>query len=284
MVKGEPQVLVSVIVPCYHGNSYIPGIVSMLERNRQQLPAGCALELVLVNDSPDIPLPELPQSCFQVNTVVNPHNCGIHTSRVNGLKAAEGEYILLLDQDDVITDNCIRSQLQAIGTADFVLANGYDMLPDGSKRPLYETEKKQRRAVTLSCCYYYNMLIRSPGQVLIKKNSIPAVWLRDTLSANGSDDAYLWILMLLDGRKPAVNPDMLYVHMLTDSNASANLSSMLASQLEVAQKLRGKADRAGMKAFERRARYYCSADNSISLRLRYADVGILRRLYAFLYL
>ena len=46
---------VSVITPIYKGNRYINGIFQMIADNAQKAPQ-LDIELVLVNDSPEIPL------------------------------------------------------------------------------------------------------------------------------------------------------------------------------------------------------------------------------------
>ena len=126
----------------------------------------------------------------------------------------------------------------------------------------------------MKCQYYYNNLIRSPGQVLIRKSSIPAYWSEQIMKNNGSDDAFLWILMLCSGARAAVNEELVYEHVYTGENTSGNNEAMLRSQMEVAEKLKGIASPIGMWAFCRRAKYYCTGGRAH--RLRYPDVGLLR--------
>ena len=104
---------VSIIVPLYHGQKYINNLVSMVEKNRGVL-SNCEVELetIFVNDFPseDISVPTNKEIVLHAN----PNNQGIHASRVNGLKLAPGDYILMLDQDDIISDHYIKSQLNLI--------------------------------------------------------------------------------------------------------------------------------------------------------------------------
>jgi len=53
----------------------------------------------------------------------NKRNLGIHASRICGLHHSTGEYILFLDQDDVIEPRYFLSQFQAIGDSDAVICN-----------------------------------------------------------------------------------------------------------------------------------------------------------------
>ena len=95
---------------------------------------------------------------------------------------------------------------------------------------------------------------------------------------NGSDDAFLWILMLCSGAKAAINEELVYEHVYTGENSSSNNEAMLLSQMEVAEKLKGIASPIGMWAFCRRAKYYCTSD--AAHKLRYPDVGLLRAIYS----
>jgi len=273
---------ISVIIPYYQGQKYLQDLLSMMERNAGILraEAGKETEVLLVNDSPweKLEADQIPQRdtviSYRLKVLTNPKNSGIHATRVNGLRAAEGEFVQFLDQDDRITERCLLSQYMAIGDADFVIGNGYDGERNGGKHPFYSSTSAQAAAGNLNCQYYYNNLIRSPGQVLIRKSSIPAYWSEQIMKNNGSDDAFLWILMLCSGAKAAINEELVYEHVYTGANTSSNNEAMLRSQMEVAEKLKGIASQIGMWAFCRRAKYYCTGGSAH--RLRYPDVGLLR--------
>ena len=284
------SVAISVIIPWYQGQRYLPGLLSMMERNAEILrgEAGKEMEVLLVNDSPWENLEtELKKqadgaAAYRLKVITNPQNSGIHATRVNGLNAAEGEFIQFLDQDDRITDRCLLSQYSSIGDADFVIGNGYDGEQDGGRHLIFASLMAHAAAGDLKCQYYYNNLIRSPGQVLIRKSSIPAYWSEQIMENNGSDDAFLWILMLCSGvcsgAKAAINEELVYEHVYTGENSSSNNEAMLLSQMEVAEKLKGIASPIGMWAFCRRAKYYCTSD--AAHKLRYPDVGLLRAIYS----
>ena len=237
------SVAISVIIPWYQGQRYLPGLLSMMERNAEILrgEAGKEMEVLLVNDSPWENLEtELKKqadgaAAYRLKVITNPQNSGIHATRVNGLNAAQGEFIQFLDQDDRITDRCLLSQYRSIGDADFVIGNGYDGEQGGGRHLIFASLMAHAAAGDLKCQYYYNNLIRSPGQVLIRKSSIPAYWLEQIMKNNGS-------------------------------------------QMEVAEKLKGIASPIGMWAFCRRAKYYCTSD--AAHKLRYPDVGLLRAIYS----
>ena len=278
------KTIVSVIVPFFHGNAFIPQLLHMLDNNAKNVFRGTGerIEVLFVNDSPEESINIEGNYIFEFRILNNLRNSGIHASRVNGLKNARGEYILFLDQDDQITDDCLISQICHIENADMVVGNGFEDQPDGKKHLIFKTAKEHACSINLNCHYYYNNLIRSPGQVLIRKTAIPEYWEKQILKNNGSDDAFLWILMLCNHCRAVINYDIVYQHVYTGQNASTNENAMLRSQTEVADKLNGIAAPSGIRAFRRRAEYYCSSGKMH--KLRFLDVGISRKVYSILYL
>ena len=284
------SVAISVVIPGYQGQRYLSGLLSMMGRNSEILrdETGKELEVLLVNDSPwenleaELKKQTNGAGTYRLKVITNPRNSGIHATRVNGLNAAEGEFVQFLDQDDRITDRCLLSQYSSIGDADFVIGNGYDGEKDGGRHLIFANSAAQAAAGDLKCQYYYNNLIRSPGQVLIRKSSIPAYWSEQIMENNGSDDAFLWILMLCSGARAAINEEVVYEHVYTGENSSSNNEAMLQSQMEVAEKLKGIASPIGMWAFCRRAKYYCTSD--AAHKLRYPDVGLLRAICSHIWM
>ena len=74
--------------------------------------------------------------------------------------------------------------------------------------------------------------IVSPGQCLIPKASIPSFWTTHICKKNGSDDYFLWILLLAQKRHFLFVDEPLYVHHYTAQNLSADAKKMDASSYE----------------------------------------------------
>lgn len=154
--------MISAIIPFYNGNKYIENILKMFEINIKNYDND--FELILVNDSPDIPI-ELPdyKYNYQIRIITNEKNVGIQKTRIIGIQEAKGEYVLLFDQDDQISDNWLYSQIHTIGKADFCIANGHETNINGEKKAIYQSVKEQGNCLKLDCyCYYRNPII-SPG-------------------------------------------------------------------------------------------------------------------------
>lgn len=273
---------VSVIIPFYRGEHYIPQLLGMMKKNYENLT--CAeMDVIIINDSPEIPLEinggSLP---FRISVYTNEKNMGIHKTRIRGIDLSEAEYIYMLDQDDEICDNYLQSQLSKINDADFIISNGFVEELNGDRKEIYASKREQESSIDLMCYYLYRNSIVSPGQVVMRKSAIPPEWKNHVFHANGSDDAYLWILMLEENRKAALNPDKLYTHISTGENTSLNGKMMMKSTLEMAGSLKGKVDSWKIHRIKRRARFYGSNRPKNINKLVFLDVGFFRRAYYYL--
>lgn len=229
--------MISVITTVYHGNKYMPRLVQMLDANAKALrQAGIdeKVEYLLVNDSPwePVELPDTGMDSITVRVLDNPENQGIHRSRIRGIREARGEFVAILDQDDVITDDFLASQYRTLGGGDVVICNGTKEL-DGSTRPIYRDKLKMslvgRKIFYLKAA---NQIV-SPGQSLLRKSAIPEAWLQYPMQTNGSDDLYLWLLYLNAGTKFVLNPQRLYIHKQVGDNLSNDLRKMCESDGEM---------------------------------------------------
>ena len=105
--------LVSIIMPCYNGASYLREAVSSVFK--QTYPA---VELIVVDDestdnSRQI-LAELSTEHVGRMTVLHQQNKGPYPARNLGLKHAKGEFVAFLDADDFWRDDCLEKLHRAI--------------------------------------------------------------------------------------------------------------------------------------------------------------------------
>lgn len=207
---------ISVIVPIYRGQKYIEGIISQIERNSEMFHGG-TIELVFVNDCPDEKI--APRSSEKISIVVcnSSVNQGIQGARIKGCELCKGKYILLLDQDDRIMDDCIQSQYEMIvrREADVSVCRAME-----NGRQWYNMIRKFEYVGNRDYMLNHVNPILSPGQVLIKKDAIPSVWKNNLLEHNGADDWLLWFGLLSNGNKFALNEKILYEHIVDGSNTS----------------------------------------------------------------
>lgn len=232
---------VSVITPFYNGNKYMKNLFYVIEENynvlKEKYPY-VSLELLIVNDSPNIEVKlSYTNVHFKYSIINHEHNSGIHQARVTGLKYCNGDYILFLDQDDELEIDAIAKQLEKLFRcmSDIVVSNAYMEKNDGSKYLLYRTKTDYNRITDLMFYLKSHNVIKSPGQCLIKKQSIPKEWKEYIMNQNGSDDLFLWILMLEKRCSFSFNNEPLYTHKYTGENLSESEVKMTHSSLEIAR-------------------------------------------------
>lgn len=233
VTKPQEDIDVSVITPFYKGNAYLENLFLCIRKNAEYAPE-ISIELVLVNDIPtyEIQYDNSWVKNFKLKVVHNQTNSGIQQSRIHGINAASGRFIIMLDQDDLLYENAICSQVQSIKDNDIVVGNGYDENPVSNGK-IYKSKRQQTHVQKLYYYYLVGNMIVSPGQCMIKKEAVPSEWCLNPVKNNGSDDLLLWILLLKENVKWTINTNILYRHVFTGDNVSADLDKMIASTNEV---------------------------------------------------
>lgn len=228
------MIRISIITTFYDGNMYLDRLLEMIKSNALLAKKhDIELEYIIVNDSPwiDVKLNESIVKEFRCKLVNNEINQGIHFSRVVGVNESSGEYIVFLDQDDEIADNYVISQYDALKKSNIVVCNGIKEI--SKQKKIYKDRIKFSLVNRLEFYLKAANQIVSPGQCLIKKSSIPEEWKRHILKNNGSDDLFLWILLLLNGERFSKNNKLLYSHKQVGHNLSDDMEMMCKSDREM---------------------------------------------------
>lgn len=226
------QILISVIVPIYKGKKYIPFIIEQIEKCADQIKKNIAVELLLINDYPDEKLEEYESKKIFIRVINTEINRGIQGARIRGVELSRGVFILMLDQDDRIKDTYLCSQLDHIKKykADAVVCRAIN-----EGRVFYNSIRCFEQVINFNYMLEKGNSIVSPGQVLIRKESISYIWKSNLLKNGGADDWLLWISMLAEGKQFALNNDCLYEHMINGYNTSLNSNRMIDSDMEILQ-------------------------------------------------
>ena len=136
--------IISVIIPCYKGAAFLPAIVACLEKQTFQ-----DFEIILVNDGDDGQLPIMQQ--LQSNNakirIINKKNGGLSSARNAGMNAAEGEWIVFMDQDDEVKPYYLQSLYDAV-------VNNHVDIAIGGFQQYYVRERRYRN-------YFIEPLVKS---------------------------------------------------------------------------------------------------------------------------
>lgn len=219
---------VSVIVPVYHGKKYIKSMIRQVEACQLCAVGQAKIELLFVNDAPDETLGIYGSDAIEIVVLETTENRGIHGARAEGVKRCSGEYILLLDQDDHILPEYIKSQLAAIRGHDAAVCMA---LHEG--KALYNRTLPFEAAASREHMLRRGNAIISPGQVLMRKAAVAALWRETGLQQNGADDWLLWLCMMQEGRSFALNRQILFEHVVERDNTSMRQLQMQRSEWEV---------------------------------------------------
>lgn len=231
------EVGISIIVPIYHGKEYIPYMIKQVECCKRKIDSDIQVELLFVNDCPEDEIENYESADVVIRAFNTDTNCGIQSARIKGIGLSLGKYVLLLDQDDKIREDYLYSQLENIEKygADASVCRAIH-----ENRPVYNSQNCFEWVIHLEHMMKDNYII-SPGQVLIRKDSLPIVWKNNLLRNNGADDWLLWLCMLAEKKKFVLNDKCLYEHTVNGHNASHNTNKMIDSAKEVVQILKSQA-------------------------------------------
>lgn len=123
--------LISVIIPAYNVEKYIRKcVLSVLKQTYTNL------EVIIVNDGSTDKTgaicDELAKTDDRVK-VIHQQNMGLSEARNNGIKLASGEYISLIDGDDIVKKDFLRNMSDAMTKNIDVVVGGYETINDTKK-------------------------------------------------------------------------------------------------------------------------------------------------------
>ncbi|MBE5936766.1 MAG: glycosyltransferase [Lachnospiraceae bacterium] len=239
MLAGE---MISIIVPLYKGEKYLKRIINQVSVARETIKAwNCNVELVLVNDYPENKIDDRDEMFaaldFTVIVINNSVNQGIHGARVIGINNCHGKYLVMLDQDDYIFPDYLKSQISSIGDCEAVVCRLIH-----EDREFYNAEYPFDEAMNINYMLNKGCPIVSPGQVMIKKSAIPIMWINNKMINNGADDFLLWLTYLNEGRCFALNQQIVFKHTVEYDNNSWKSIDMLKSEKELIEVLKNASD------------------------------------------
>ena len=122
-------ILISVVMPNYNGYRFVEqAINSVLNQTYQNF------ELIVVDDcSNDDSLSLIEhkaQSDNRIRVIALKHNVGVANARNVGIKEAKGEYIALLDNDDLWTEDKLERQLALAQKGADIVYCSYDFIDE----------------------------------------------------------------------------------------------------------------------------------------------------------
>ena len=106
--RSPAEVDVSVIVPCYNAEKYLPDCIKSLSSQQGR----CDFEVILIDDGSRDGTGEIAEQAAKANAsfrCIHQENQGAAAARNRGMREARGEYLLFVDADDVVSPNYVQS-------------------------------------------------------------------------------------------------------------------------------------------------------------------------------
>jgi len=202
----------SFIIPFYKGEMFIENAVSSIIKaySFSNFNKELVIEMVVVVDSVETDTLKLTdilfsiiKNKFKLTVHRNLLNEGVAKSRNTGIGIAQGEFILCLDQDDAITVDFFKVLIhREFGNYDFIICNGIFQF----HQPVYDIKIYYiKPRVTLKNLILYD-IIRSPGQVVVKKAMLEKCPFPSPQKYFGADDKFCWISLF-----GTFSPKVLYI-------------------------------------------------------------------------
>lgn len=173
--------LVSVIVCCFNGNSFIGSCFDSLLKQTCR-----SMEVIFVDDGSTDQSFELAkgyvstfaQEGIELICLVQEHK-GAGGAAANGLRHATGEFISCFDVDDFLYPESVekrKSFLKNFPQYALVRTNGYKVSPDGKEKQLFVTETAEKRQENIFEDLLLGMTNNWAGSYMVRSESLWKVY------------------------------------------------------------------------------------------------------------
>lgn len=190
---------ISIIIPFYKHTHYLIRLLKNIYNQETIKKGALTYEIIIIIDSIESEITELKQSIQEaigfdllehIHFIKNATNLGVAASRNKGIKAANGNWLHIVDQDDEFNSDFYKLvKDNETNNAEFILVNGlFKYEPQNITHKIYYLKP----SINLKN-FILDDFIRSPGQVLFKKNILNGIFFRTAKCHKGCDDRFFWI-------------------------------------------------------------------------------------------
>ncbi|MFA6385996.1 MAG: glycosyltransferase [Candidatus Paceibacterota bacterium] len=228
----DNQKLISVVIPAYNVAGYIKqsifSVVSQTYKN---------LEIIIVNDGATDNTGEIIEEYAKKDNrikIITQENKGLAAARNTGLSNAKGEYICILDSDDIMLPDKILQQynfLELHPEYGICYSGAYHFI-DGSKDIYYHPIK------VLFDPQYESLLygnIINPNTVFFRRSVFEKYGGFDE-SLRSAEDWDYWLTLAYNGVKFGYQPERLTLYRVRSSSLSSDYIMMSITPIRVLKK------------------------------------------------
>ena len=212
--------LISVVIPTFNNGEYLQEAVGSVVNQTLSTEHGIELDILILDDgsSDDTSsiIKELSTRHQQVRCVSNQENTGVAETRNRGFELAKGEYIALLDADDIWMKNKLERQLSLMESRNLdVCYTGYSLIDSQGVqfgKPYHVPENLSYRRLV-------NENVIGCSTVLLRKSAVQGLRMR---SEYPCEDYVFWLELMQGGRRFGGIEDCLSLYRVTKGSLSGN--------------------------------------------------------------
>lgn len=188
---------ISVVIPAYNASKYLrEAIDSAL--NQTLRPE----EIIVVDDGSTDDTFAIAQSYGSPVTVLHRTNHGLAATRNFGAKNSSGEWIALLDADDVWEPAKLQRQMEALERAGAdICYTGHVILQHEGDRVFFGKIHEVPAAENIRQSLFTQVMTFLPSSVVLRKSTMFSVGGFDESMRAGSEDMRMWLTLLHAGAK-----------------------------------------------------------------------------------
>ena len=214
--------LVSIITPCYNGERYIgETIESVLAQTYTKW------EMIIIDDGYKDNYADVIKKYLDPRIkYFRQENAGSAAARNNGLRRAEGQYIALLDADDLWRSEFLEKQIKFMNEKGTIcVACAYDHI-DNQSKPILKTTKV-KAVITVKDMKKMNQIGCLSGLYDCSKHG--KIYLKEELKSLRDDYAYWYDIVALEG-KAYGNQEVLADYRVLSNSTTGNKKKLIKIQ------------------------------------------------------
>lgn len=222
MIKG----LVSIITPCYNGARYISETIEAVIAQTYE-----NWEMLIVDDGSKDESAEIVKSYEQKDSRIHyiyQQNAGSAAARNNGIHQANGQYIALLDADDLWYPDFLEKQIAFMKEKNAVCVScSYRRINENSEEILRPT--KVKKVISKKDMQRRNYIGCLTGLYDSEKHG--KIYLHEELKSIRDDYAYWYDIVSLDGVAYG-NPEILASYRVLSGSTTGNKKKLIKKQYQ----------------------------------------------------
>jgi|GEM_PF-5946890 len=243
--------LISIIIPYYKGEKFIATLLISISQAIENVIGDFSFEIILVIDSIETEvetIKNLTEEYFfgfinvRIKVLKNTTNMGVAGTRNRAIKESNGDFLHIIDQDDLVKPKFYSKVTALFHQYNFILVNGV---------ACYTNKKYNSHKL-----YYFAPLItikgllcddfiRSPGQVVFSKFLSEKSSFPEPKEYKGADDRFFWISLMIQHKnkiKATYIAEPEYIANIHENNYSNDGVNLKRSALEVWNLIEKKSD------------------------------------------